>query len=30
MKIREVHFADWSVEVAECKDKIRDLRKKEP
>ena len=30
MKIREAHFADWSVEVAECKDKIRDLRKKEP
>ena len=30
MKIREAHFADWSVEVAECNEKIRDLRKKEP
>ena len=30
MKIREAHFADWSVEVAECKEKIRDFRKKEP
>ena len=29
MKIREIHFADWSVEVAECKEKIRDLKKKE-
>lgn len=29
-KIREIHFAEWSVEVAECKDKIRDLKKKEP
>ncbi len=30
MKIREIHFADWSVELAECKEKIRDLKKKEP
>lgn len=30
MKIREIHFADWSVEIAECKEKIRNLRKKEP
>jgi tetratricopeptide (TPR) repeat protein len=29
MKIRETHFADWSVEVAECKERIRDLRKRE-
>ena len=29
MKIREIHFADWSVELAECKEKIRDLKKKE-
>ena len=29
MKIREIHFADWSVEMAECKEKIRDLKKKE-
>lgn len=30
MKIREIHFAEWSVEIAECKDKIRELKKKEP
>ena len=30
LKIREAHFPDWSVELAECKEKIRDLRKKEP
>ena len=29
LKIRETHFADWSGEVAECKERIRDLRKKE-
>ena len=28
--IREKHFAEWSGEVAECKERIRDLRKKEP
>ncbi len=28
-KIREIHFAEWSVEVAECKERIRDLKKKE-
>ena len=27
--IREKHFAEWSGEVAECKDRIRDLKKKE-
>ena len=27
--IREKHFAEWSGEVAECKERIRDLRKKE-
>ena len=30
LKIRETHFADWSGEVAECKERIRDLKKKEP
>jgi tetratricopeptide (TPR) repeat protein len=30
MKIREIHFADWSVELAECKEKLKDLKKKEP
>jgi len=29
LEIREKHFADWSVEVAECKERIRNLRKKE-
>jgi hypothetical protein len=27
--IREKHFAEWSGEVADCKERIRDLRKKE-
>ena len=27
LKIRETHFAEWSGEVAECKERIRDLRK---
>ena len=27
--IREKHFAEWSGEGAECKDRIRDLKKKE-
>ena len=30
LKIRETRFADWSGEVAECKERIRDLKKKEP
>jgi tetratricopeptide (TPR) repeat protein len=29
MKIREVHFAERSDEVAECKERIRDCRKKD-
>jgi len=29
MKIREVHFAERSDEIAECKEKIRNCRKKE-
>jgi tetratricopeptide (TPR) repeat protein len=29
MKIREVHFAERSDEIVECKEKIRNCRKKE-
>lgn len=29
MKIREVHFTERGEEVAECKEKIRNLRKKD-